>query len=73
MVVSVVMGFELVVSTGVTGCVLTVSVVEGVVEVDESLLLIVGGAAVSEPVDFSGEWQLAAAKAKNAIKTILFM
>ncbi len=52
-------GFVPVVSTGVVG---TVSVeVEGVVEVDgvvdmeDESLLIVGGDDISEPVDFSGE------------------
>ena len=74
-VVSVPIGFVPVVSTGVVA---TVSVVEGVVVVDGVLivadesLLMEGEVDISEPVDFSGEWQ-AAANARNAIKTMLFI
>ena len=67
-VVSELIGFVPVVSTGVVA---TVSV-EGVDLVDESLLM-VGEVDMSDPVDFSGEWQPKAAIAKKEIKTMLFM
>lgn len=71
---SVPTGFVPVVSTGVVATVSVVvgAVVEGVDMVDESLLM-VAGVVVSEPVDFSGEWHAAAANARHAIKTMLFM
>lgn len=67
-------GIELVVSTGV---VVTVSVVDGIVD-DESIPIevesvVMGGADVSEPVVFSGVSQPTVAIAKKAMKRMLFM
>ncbi len=52
---SVLIGFVPVVSTGVVATVSVVDGVEGVVDIVEESLLMVGDVDMSDPVDFSGE------------------
>ena len=60
-----------VVSTGVVVVAVSLPIPEGDVVVEVSL--VIGGVEVSEPVDFSGVSQPIVAKAKKAMKRILFM